>query len=90
MAANASAVVKRWSFDRSQQIQCVGAALILVPFVASLFGWVAVTDTGYRLANAVGAATLTAMAWRERQIGFVVLEGLWSLVSVWSLVSGPA
>ena len=79
---------KRWAFDRNQRIQCLGAALILVPFVASLFGWISVANVWYRLFNTVGAGTLTIMAWRERQLGFVVLEGIWSLVSLWSLVRG--
>jgi hypothetical protein len=36
--------------------------------------------------NVVGAGALALDAWRERQWGFLLLEGVWALVAAFGLV----
>jgi hypothetical protein len=36
--------------------------------------------------NLVGSVILAVLAWHEDQLGFLLLESVWALVSAWSLV----
>lgn len=63
-------------------VQIVGSVLILAAFVASVTGRIAQTGTGYLLANAIGSAALTATAVISREWGFILLEGVWAIVSL--------
>jgi hypothetical protein len=69
-----------------QGIQIVGALLILSAFAAAQFGYLDVHSRVYLVLNLVGAATLTVLAWLEDQWGFLLLEGVWSIVSLVALV----
>jgi hypothetical protein len=73
-----------------QAVQIVGAILILVGFVLSQLRRLAQDSYPYLLANLEGAIILTVDAWRGRQWGFVLLEGVWSLVSLWGVVARGA
>jgi hypothetical protein len=35
--------------------------------------------------NLIGSAILAVLAWYEEQLGFLLLETIWALVSAWSL-----
>lgn len=68
-----------------QVIQIVGALFILAAFAAAQFGWLRLDSQLYLTLNFVGSAVLTYLAWEERQWGFLLLEGVWAAVSLWSL-----
>ena len=70
-----------------QVVQIIGAILILVGFVLSQLRMLAQDSYPYLLSNLVGATILTVDAWHGSQWGFVLLEGVWSLVSLWGVVA---
>ncbi len=70
-----------------QVVSILGALAILGAFAANQFGWMRPSQLSYAGANFVGAGVLTVVAVVDRQIGFVVLQGAWTLVSLWGIVS---
>lgn len=66
-----------------QIVSIIGALAVLGAFAADQFGWVDPGRLSYALANFVGAGILTAVAVVEGQAGFVLLQGAWSLISLW-------
>jgi hypothetical protein len=68
-----------------QVVQIVGAVLILTAYAAAQFGAMDQHSRGYLLLNLVGSAILAVLAWLDRQWGFLLLEGVWAVVSLWSL-----
>ena len=65
-----------------QVIGLVGALLILAPFAASQVGRMRIMSYSYQLTNFAGASILTVIAVLERQYGFILLEGVWALMSL--------
>ena len=69
-----------------QIVSVIGALLVLIPFGATQLGKMQPMSHVYQLMNLFGAAGLTAVAIIERQYGFILLEGTWSLASIVGLV----
>ena len=70
-----------------QPVQIAGAVAILVAFVLAQAGVLPLRSVLYLVLNLAGSAVLTVDAYFERQWGFVLLEGVWAIVSAWSLVT---
>jgi hypothetical protein len=64
----------------------VGALLILVAYVGHQLRWMDARRAAYNVMNAVGSAILAYIAFHPFQIGFVVLEVAWVLISVYALL----
>lgn len=70
-----------------QIISIMGSLAILLAFAADQFGWINPMKISYQALNIAGAGILTAIAIIEVQYGFILLQGAWTLVSLWKLVS---
>ena len=68
-----------------QAASFVGALLILVPYVGHQMGWMNARGAAYNILNALGSAILTYIAFHPFQIGFVILEVVWTLISIYAL-----
>jgi hypothetical protein len=69
-----------------QVVQIIGALLVLVGFASAQFGWLTPTSRPYLLVNLAGAGILGYVAAADSQYGFLLLEVVWVLVSIWGLV----
>jgi hypothetical protein len=68
-----------------QLIQICGSLLILAAFAASQAGRLPIDSRLYLALNFVGSAILAVLAWIDQQWGFLLLEGVWAIVSLWGL-----
>jgi hypothetical protein len=69
-----------------QMASFVGALLILVAYGGHQMGWMNPRSAAYNILNAVGSGILGYIAFHPFQIGFVVLESVWTLISLYALV----
>lgn len=65
-----------------QLASLAGAALILGAYLALQRGWLARESRNYNALNLVGSLCLTYAAVRNWNLGFVILEGSWAILSL--------
>jgi hypothetical protein len=68
-----------------QLLQILGAVLILTAYTLAQIGRLDQRSYPYLILNLVGSSVLALLAAIDRQWGFLLLEGVWALVSLWSL-----
>jgi hypothetical protein len=67
-------------------VQLLGAFLVLGGFAGLQVGRLRVDDAAYLLLNAVGSGLLLIIAILDREWGFILLEGVWTAVSIVALL----
>jgi hypothetical protein len=60
--------------------------LILIAYAGHQMGWMDPHSVAYNVLNAIGSAILCYIAVHPFQIGFIVLESVWTLISIYALL----
>jgi hypothetical protein len=68
-----------------QLVSLAGAALVLIAFAGSSFGKITPNGRAYNAFNFFGSSALFASAVAAGQWGFLILNGVWALVSLRAL-----
>ena len=69
-----------------QIIQIAGAILILIAFAANQRGTMSPQSRTYLALNLVGSLVLAVLAYLDSDLGFLLLEAVWAVVSAYGLV----
>lgn len=69
-----------------QVLSFVGAIVILTAYVGHQMNWLDSRRPVYNVLNAIGSGILTYVALHPFQIGFVLMETVWAIVSLHALV----
>ena len=70
-----------------QVVQLAGAVLILAAFLLSQQHRLETDSATYLALNAAGAGLLAVVAVLDRDLGFTLLEGVWTVVSTKGLLT---
>ncbi|HTZ98349.1 MAG TPA: hypothetical protein VMB18_18230 [Terriglobales bacterium] len=73
-----------------QAFSFVGALLILIGYAGHQLNWMDSRKPAYNVLNALGSAILAYIAFRPFQLGFVVMEVSWVLISLRALMRPSA
>jgi hypothetical protein len=66
-------------------LQVIGAVMVLAGYTGSQLGWLDAKSVTYLVLNAVGAGLLSVLALLGEDWGFLLLEGVWTAVSLAAL-----
>jgi hypothetical protein len=70
-----------------QAVQVIGSLLVLAAFAAAQRGWLNQKSKIYLVLNFLGSSVLAVEAVVEKQWGFLLLEGVWAIVSAVGLAA---
>jgi hypothetical protein len=70
-----------------QVAQIGGALLVLAGFALAQFGTLEQTSYAYLVPNATGSSAMAVTALLNADWGFLFLEGVWALVSLWGIAA---
>jgi hypothetical protein len=73
-----------------QSASFLGAMLILIAYAGHQMGGMNARRTAYNILNAVGSAILGYIAFHPFQLGFVILEVMWTVISIYALLRPQA
>jgi hypothetical protein len=68
-------------------LQLIGAVLILAGFILAQLKVLDTDTLVYLVLNLIGSALLGVLAYLDEDWGFLLLEGVWAIVSAWALVA---
>ena len=69
-----------------QVLQLLGAVLILTAFIGAQTQRMTAASLPYLVLNLVGSVVLAVLAGLDRDLGFLLLETVWAIVSAWGLL----
>ena len=69
----------------TQAFSFLGALMILIAYAGHQMGWMRSESALYNILNAAGSGILGYIAFRPFQLGFVVMETTWVVISLWAL-----
>jgi len=70
-----------------QVIQVIGAVMILIAYAAAQAGRWSTDSLIYLILNLIGSAVLAVLAAASKNWGFLLLEGVWAIVTATSLLN---
>jgi hypothetical protein len=76
--------------DPMQLFSFAGALMILIAYAGHQFGRMNHRSVAYNLLNALGSGILGYVALYPFKLGFVILEFVWVLISIYAMFRRPA
>ncbi len=70
-----------------QLISVLGAVAILGAYIANQARLIGPSNMSYSVMNFIGSTVLAVIAVIEVQWGFILLEVVWGLVSLWGIIT---
>jgi hypothetical protein len=64
----------------------LGALMILIAYIGQQLSWIDARKATYNILNMIGSSILAYIAFHPFQIGFVLLETSWALISTYALL----